>query len=213
VILWRVQPLIVTPGLAAVDQPREMFKERMLHTETLEKLTLHTATAKGRLADLERSHGNLREPSGVTKTAIQELSTALEELEVANEQLQIHLEELAQMRESSGAAQVARDELAHALPIAVVWTNERGVIKKANEAATELLGASEHNLADQPLGAFVAEEQVLFDTVCTLCEKGTPIDARVTVTAGARPPRAMRLRGARLAHETLYLWFLHPLPV
>ena len=189
-----------------------MFKERMLHTETIEKLTLHTATAKGRLADLERSHGHLREPSGVTKTAIQELSTALEELEVANEQLQIHLEELAQMRESSGTAQVARDELAHALPIAVVWTNERGVIKKANEVATELLGASEHNLAGQPLGAFVAEEQVLFDTVCALWEKGTPIDARVTVTAGARQPRAMRLRGARLAHETLYLWFLHPLP-
>jgi hypothetical protein len=34
----------------------------------------------------------------------------------------------------------------------------------------------------------------------------------VTVTAGARPPRVMLLRGARLAHETLYLWFLHPLP-
>jgi nitrogen fixation/metabolism regulation signal transduction histidine kinase len=184
----------------------------MLHPETIDNLTLHTATAKGRLADLERSHGNLREPSGVTKTAIQELSTALEELEVANEQLQIHLEELAQMRESSGAAQVTLDELAHALPIAVVWTNERGMIEKANGVATELLGAAEHTLAGQPLGAFVAEEQVLFDTVCALCDRKTPIDARVTVTAGAGPPQAMRLRGTRLAHETLYLWFLHPLP-
>jgi nitrogen fixation/metabolism regulation signal transduction histidine kinase len=184
----------------------------MSHTESIERLTLHTATAKGRLADLERSQGNLREPSGVTKAAIQELSTALEELEVANEQLQIHLEELAQMREDSGAARVARDELAHALPIAVVWTNERGMIEKANEAATELFDASERKLTGQPLGAFVAEEQVLFDTVCALCEKGTPVDTQVTVSAGTRPPRAMRLRGARLAHETLYLWFLHALP-
>src|SRR5215212_6591998 len=140
-----------------------LYRGTMSHTESIENLTLQTATAIGRLADLERSHGNLNEPSGVTKAALQELSTALEELQVANEQLQIHLEELSQMREDFGAARVARDELADALPIAVVWTDERGVIDQVNDAAAALFGAVRHQLVGQPLSAFVVEEQVLFD--------------------------------------------------
>jgi PAS domain-containing protein len=185
----------------------------MSHTESIEKLTLQTATAMGRLADLERSQRNLKEPSGVTKAALQELSTALEELQVANEQLQIQLEELARMRDDSGTATIARDQLADALPIAVVWTDERGVIDRTNDAAAELFGAAASELEGQPLGAFVAEEQVLFDAVYALCEESrtAAIDSRITVTPSARAPRVMRLRGSRLAHETRCVWFLDTL--
>ena len=62
---------------------------------TLHNLTLRTATAVGRLAELQRRAERITENrSPVTKSALAELSTALEELQVANEALQGQVDEL-----------------------------------------------------------------------------------------------------------------------
>jgi hypothetical protein len=54
--------------------------------DTLQILTLKTATAMGRLADLQRRAEHAPEKaSPVIKPALRELTTALEELQVAND--------------------------------------------------------------------------------------------------------------------------------
>ena len=81
----------------------------------LQNLTLRTATAVGRLAELQRRAQHTHDqPSPVTKAALQELSTALEELQVANEQLQMQVDELARSRAESAGARQAQDEFADA---------------------------------------------------------------------------------------------------
>jgi hypothetical protein len=86
----------------------------------LRNLTLRTATAVGRLAELQRRAQHTRDqpsPSAVTKAALQALSIALEELQVANEQLQMQIDELDASRTESSCAKHAQDEFANAVPI------------------------------------------------------------------------------------------------
>jgi PAS domain-containing protein len=181
----------------------------------LHNLTLRTATAVGRLAELQRRADRTPDkPSAVTRTALQELSTALEELQVANEQLQIQVDELSAMREASADAQQARDEFANAVPIPGVWTNGAGVIEKGNDAASQLLNIGKHHLAGKPLMLFVTDRAALFGAVRSLCETATlpSVDIEITVRPRERRPRKMRLRGCRLDHDERCVWFLHDLP-
>lgn len=180
----------------------------------LHNLTLRTATAVGRLAELQRRADRTSDkPSTVTKAALQELSTALEELQVANEQLQIQIDELASVRTTSSAAEQARDEFANAVPIAVLWTDSAGVIEKGNEAASQLLNIGKHHLAGKPLMLFVTDRSALFGAVRALCESASlpAVDIDVTVRPRERRPRKMRLRGCRLEHDERCVWFLHDL--
>jgi PAS domain-containing protein len=176
-------------------------------------LTLRTATAVGRLAELQRRAERAvdRPPSPVTKAALQELSTALEELQVANEQLQMQIDEIAAARAESTVAQAARDELANAVPIPVLWTNSSGVIQKGNDAASQLLNIGKHHLAGKPLMFFVTDRTILFAAIRSLCETATlpSVDVEITVRPRERRPRRMRLRGCRLEHDNRCEWFLH----
>lgn len=182
----------------------------------LQNLTLRTATAVGRLAELQRraQHtGDERSP--VTKAALHELSTALEELQVANEELQMQVDELAASRAESSVAQHARDEFANAVPIPVLWTDRSGVIVKGNDSASQVLNIGKHHLAGKPLMLFVTDRAVLFAAVHSLCETAAvpSIDVEITVRPRERRPRRMRLRGCRLEHDSCCVWFLHePLP-
>ena len=178
----------------------------------LHNLTLRTATAVGRLAELQRRADRTGEKSsGVTKSALQELSTALEELQVANEQLQLQIDELAAVREESTGAQQAREEFANAVPIPVLWTDNAGVIEKGNESASQLLNIGKHHLAGKPLMLFVTDRAVLFGAIRSLCETATlpSVDVEITIRPRERRPRKMRLRGCRLEHDQRCVWFLH----
>lgn len=186
----------------------------------LHNLTLRTATAVGRLADLQRRADRTGEKSStVTKAALQELSTALEELQVANEQLQLQIDELAATRLESSGAQQAREEFANAVPIPVLWTDKSGVIERGNESASQLLNIGKHHLSGKPLMLFVTDRAVLFGAIRSLCETGTlpSVDVEITVRPRERRPRKMRLRGCRLEHDERCVWFLHepatPVPV
>ena len=178
----------------------------------LHNLTLRTATAVGRLADLQRRADRTSDrPSTVTRAALQELSTALEELQVANEQLQLQIDELAATRLESTGAQQAREEFANAVPIPVLWTDNSGVIERGNESASQLLNIGKHHLSGKPLMSFVTYLAVLFGAIRSLCDTGavSSVDVEITVRPRERRPRKMRLRGSRLQHDERCVWFLH----
>ena len=179
---------------------------------TLHDLTLRTATAVGRLAELQRRAERMTETrSTITKTALTELSTALEELHVANEALQDQLEQLKALRLSAQNAVSAADEVEHALPIAAVWTDRAGVIDKANDAACQLLNVGKHHLVGKPLMLFITDRSVLFAALRSLCEAdhAAMIDVDITVRPRERRPRKMNLAGRRLQRDTRLLWFFH----
>ena len=177
----------------------------------LRNLTFRTATAVGRLAELQRRAERLEKPSPLAKSALAELSTALEELQVANEALQLQIDELAAARERASSTQHALDEFANAIPMAVLWTDVAGVIKKGNDAASQLLNVGKHYLQGKPLMLFVTDRAALFAALRTVSEVngGPAVDVEVTVRPRERRPRRMQLRGRRLDDDTQCVWFLH----
>jgi PAS domain-containing protein len=180
----------------------------------LHNLTLRTATAVGRLAELQRRADRLTEKvSPVARSALQELSTALEELRVANEALQTQVDELASIRVKVTAAEQALDEFANVTPLSVLWTDRSGVIEKGNEAASQLLNIGKHHLQGKPLMLFVTDRAVLFSALRSLCETpGVPsIEVAITVRPRERRPRKMKLSGRRLEYDPRCVWFLHEL--
>jgi PAS domain-containing protein len=179
---------------------------------TLHNLTLRTAKAVGRLADLQRRAERLTEkPSPITKTALAELATALEELQVANEALTTQVEELNAIRLNVDNIQRAMDEFCQALPVAALWTDRAGVIEKGNEAASQLLNIGKHHLQGKPLMLFITDRGTLFAALRSLCEAEgvSAVDVDITVRPRERRPRKMKLCGRRLHHDTRCVWFLH----
>ena len=179
---------------------------------TLHNLTLRTATAVGRLAELQRRAERVVEkPSVLAKSALAELSTALEELQVANEALQAQLDELASARAQASSTQQALEEFANAMPMVVLWTDSGGVILKGNDAASQLLNIGKHHLQGKPLMLFVTDRPVLFEALRLLSEVNGagPVNVEVTVRPRERHPRKMQLNGRRLEHSGRCVWFLH----
>ena len=179
---------------------------------TLHNLTLRTATAVGRLAELQRRADRIVErPSPLTKTALQELSTALEELQVANEALQNQIEELTAIREKAVETQRAMDEFSNAMPVAVLWTDATGVIEKANQSASQLLNIGKHHLPGKPLMLFVTDRTALFAALRSMCEMPNlpSVDVDITIRPRERRPRKMKLSGRRLDHDSRCVWFLN----
>jgi PAS domain-containing protein len=179
---------------------------------TLHNLTIRTATAVGRLAELQRRAERLLDkPSPIAKSALAELSTALEELQVANEALQTQVDELNSVRITVEKAQRAMDEFAQAVPIAALWTDRAGVIEKGNDAASQLLNIGKHHLQGKPLMLFITDRGALFAALRSLCEaEGVPgVDVDITVRPRERRPRRMKLCGRRLQHDMRCVWFLH----
>src|SRR6476620_10843736 len=109
--------------------------------DTLQILTLKTATAIGRLADLQRRADHAPEKAGpVIKPALRELTMALE-------QLQTQMDELSALRWSALDVQRRLDEFADAVPTPCVWTDVAGVIAEGNDAACALLNISKQRLS------------------------------------------------------------------
>jgi PAS domain-containing protein len=178
--------------------------------DTLQILTLKTATAMGRLADLQRRADHAPEKaSPVIRPALRELTTALEELQVANEHLQGQVDELASARWTAASAQQQLDEFANALPTPCLWTDITGVIADGNEAACALLNISKQRLGGKPLMLFVTDREALFAALRTLREGAAQtVEAEMVVRPRERRPRKLRLRGCRLQHDLRCVWFL-----
>jgi two-component system, OmpR family, sensor histidine kinase VicK len=186
----------------------------MSHADSIHTLTLQTATAMARLAELERSDETRDESTPLSRAALQQLSTVLEELQVANEQLEMHLAELTAMQAESAVVENAPGELSDALPIAVLWTDHAGVIEKGNAAAARLLCADEAQLVGASLSSVASEPRLVFDAIHALVYGQAAVDVEITVAPRNGARRRMLLRGRRLAwHDRQCVWFLdEPIP-
>ena len=178
------------------------------------RLTIRTARAIGRLAELQRQvgRGNEHEPvTSLDQAVLRELSTVIEMLKAANDNLHSQLDELASFQAESADADMAREELGQALPIAVFWTDSAGVIEKSNQSAAELLGVEQQHLPGTSLTVFAPD---LFEAIHTLSGPIIPraVDVEVAVTPPHRESRSIRVRGCRLSHDAQCLWFFDGLP-
>jgi PAS domain-containing protein len=178
--------------------------------DTLQILTLKTATAMGRLADLQRRADHAPEKAApVIKPALRELTVAIEELQVANEHLQAQVDELAALRWSALDLQRRLDEFADAVPTACVWTDVAGVIAEGNDAACALLNISKQRLAGKPLMLFVSDRESLFGALQRLRDGSiTAVETELMVRPRERRPRRLRVIGRRLEHDLRCVWFL-----
>ena len=178
--------------------------------DTLQILTLKTATAMGRLADLQRRAEHAPEKaSPVIKPALRELTTALEELQVANDHLQSQVDELVALRWSAESVQRRLDEYAEAVPVPCLWTDDAGLIADGNKAACELLNISKQRLAGKPLMLFVTDRDRLFGALNRLADgSAQAVEADMVVRPRERRPRKLRVSGSRLEHDLRFVWFL-----
>jgi PAS domain-containing protein len=178
--------------------------------DTLQILTLKTATAIGRLADLQRRADHAPgKAAPVIKPALRELTGALEELQVANEHLQTQVDELAALRWGALELQRRLDEFTDALPTACVWTDVAGVISDGNDAACVLLNISKQRLTGKPLMLFVSDRDALFGAVHSLRDgTAATVEAVMMVRPRERRPRRLRVIGRRLEHDLRCVWFL-----
>ena len=184
---------------------------------TLHNLTLRTATAVGRLADLQRraERPGTEPVSPIARAALKELSSALENLQVATEALQSQVDELNAANAKIANTHRMNEEFAQALPIAVLWTDREGVIEKGNDVASQVLNIGRYHLQGKPLMFFITDRGQLFAALRSLCDaEGVPaVDIDVTVRPRERRPRKMTLCGRRLQHDSRCVWFLHEGPV
>jgi PAS domain-containing protein len=177
--------------------------------DTIQILTLKTATAMGRLADLQRRADHAPERAApVIKPALRELTAALEELQVANEHLQAQVDELATLRWGADEVQLRLNEFANVLPTPCLWTDVAGVISEGNDAACALLNISKPRIAGKPLMLFVTDRDALFGALRSLEGSTKTVEAEMVIRPRERRPRRLRVMGSRLEHDARCVWFL-----
>jgi hypothetical protein len=180
---------------------------------TQHNLTFRTATAIGRLAELQRRAERADKPSPLVRSALQELAAVVEELQAANEALQSYAGEITSARQKAATAEKAREELANVVPLPLLWTDQTGVIAAGNESASQLLNIGKHHLPGKPLMLFVSDRALFFGALRSLCETAgvASIDVDITVRPRERRPRKMKLSGRRVESDSRCLWFLDEL--
>lgn len=176
---------------------------------TIENLAVRTNAARGRLTELERRMEQNTAAGSVVKPALKELSTAIEELQVANEQLAQYVTELAATRHEAALLSARRDEFNNLLPLACIWTDQRGTVEEANEATAALLNVAVRRLAGKPLSLFLGDRAAFFDAVSVLQSGASQVvDIAVQVRPRERRPRQMRATGHKLRHDSRLCWIL-----
>ena len=176
---------------------------------TIESLTVRTNAARGRLTELERRMESSSTAGPVVKPALRELSSALEELQVANEQLSLHVHELSSTRHESAVLTARLDEFVNLLPLACIWTDERGTVEEANEATAALLNVAARRLSGKPRSLFLDDRPSFLDAVSVLKTGASHVvDIAVQVRPRERRPRQMRVTGHKLRHDVRLCWIL-----
>lgn len=176
--------------------------------DSLESLTVRTATAFQRLADLEERAKNLAGPkAGVLKTTLHELESALEELRVASEQLNVMVDEMAEARADAQQIEGEFSEFRKLVPMGYLRTDAQGVIMDANVSAGEIFNVAPRHLAGKALSLYIVERDRLFRMLS--CARSMPerMKEELTVRPRERKPRMMSVHLAqRDASDELY-WF------
>ncbi|WP_182526493.1 ANTAR domain-containing protein [Nocardioides dongkuii] len=85
---------------------------------------------------------------------VQELETAYEELRVADEEVRVQEEEIAGLLRHQDAERVAHARLLAVLPVAVLLTDQRGIVRTANAEAAVLVGRRPDRIEGRPVFTF-----------------------------------------------------------
>ncbi len=119
--------------------------------------------------------------------AIGELHQSLLELEVAHEELRVQGDELAGVRYQLERERARYHDLFEFAPDAYVVTDDRGVIREVNRAASRMLGVEQRFLPGKPICTYVQEDDVraLRAALNALTDRRASADA---------PPGEMSLR-------------------
>jgi len=105
----------------------------------------------------ERSSDLAPEHRALVEDVLESSFVALEELQVTAEELRQQNEELITVHNDLEASQWRYRDLFESAPDGYLVTDRAGVIRRANQAAVELLGVREEVLRDKPLVIYVAE--------------------------------------------------------
>jgi PAS domain S-box-containing protein len=93
----------------------------------------------------------------LARQAVEELSASLEELHVAEEELRHQNQELAEARKNIEQERARYEALFEFAPDGYVVTDENGMIREVNRAASTILDTPRGSLVGKPLVLFVAE--------------------------------------------------------
>jgi PAS domain S-box-containing protein len=108
--------------------------------------------------------------------ALAELQTSLEELRVAEEELRRQHEELVAAHDTLERERVRYRDLFEFAPDALLVTDLGGVVREANEAASELLALRIDSMRGKPLLSFVpVEERALFRAALGRAREGMTV--------------------------------------
>lgn len=182
--------------------------------DTLQNLALKTATARTRLADLQRKADQIpRRAAALVRPALRELSAAIGALELLNEHMLAQRQELASLRREAASARRRLEEYARMVPTACVWTDAEGMVHEGNDASCALLNVSPARLVGKPLMLYVPDREKLFATLRRLAERVVPeIEVDMLVRPRERRPRRLRVRACLTEHDTRLVWFLQEPP-
>ncbi len=124
------------------------------------RFDLELDTARQRLSALIQRSDKLPPRDRVLiEEALEAFSTTVEELQVAGEELHQQNEELIAAREELAAEQQRYQDLFEFAPDGYLVTDPEGLIRRANHAASELLGVPAHFLEGKPLGLYIQEPE------------------------------------------------------
>ena len=177
--------------------------------KTYETLVVRTNAARGRLSRLQEQARLASVPPSVVRKSLEELSTALEELSVANEHLQNQITELTALRRNETALAERFAEFVDVLPVACVWTDDKGTIDEANAAAAELLNVAAVRLPGKPISLFVSDRPTFFAALAALrTGPSERMDIEVSLRPRERRERRVRAVARRLQHDGRLCWTL-----
>jgi len=176
----------------------------------IQSLSLRTAAALVRLADLQRRAERVAQGQvSLIRPALRELSGALEELQVANEHLQGQVEELATVKRELEMHQVLLGGLQDALPLGCLQSDDQGIVSIANVRAASLFNVARDRLVGKPLMLFVSDRQALFDALAALRDPAvTTLDLTLTIRTRERHPRRAAIAVRRIPSDPRLWWFL-----
>ena len=110
------------------------------------------ATLRSRLREAEH------DPERDVELLVQDLGTAYEELRAASEEVQSQREHISVLVEGHRLLSRDHERMVSTLPIPLLATDRRGVIRSANAAAAALVGSRPARLVGKPIITFFAPE-------------------------------------------------------
>ena len=143
-----------------------------------------------------------------------ELGTALEELHVAKERLITQNEELERLRRLSEDDRAHYQRLFLDAPLPALVTDERGVVREANERAAEVLERRLGGLVGKPLPVLTApvHRAELRTRLGEVVSTGRMSRCTITFSLGGDRERVLDASVACLPSAGTLLWSLRPVP-